>query len=235
MKYPKTFKGILLKRYKRFLCDVEFENGDITTAHCVNTGSMKTCSEPGSIVYLTKSDNPKRKLKYTLEIVKSGRTFIGVNTSFANKLAEEGILNGSIRELSGYAGLKREVKYGENSRIDILLSNNNDKDLCYVEVKNVSMALNHTAYFPDSVTTRGLKHLNELLQMKKLGHRAVMLFVVQRADANVFTPAHFIDINYSQLLSQAHQKGLEILVYQCKITPKINQIEKGLPFHFDFI
>ncbi|PCJ62084.1 MAG: DNA/RNA nuclease SfsA [Planctomycetota bacterium] len=228
MKYPPLIKGKLIKRYKRFFVDIKLDSGEQVVAHCVNTGSMKTCIKEDAITYISPANNPKRKLKYTLEIIKMGNYNVGVNTILTNKLAEEAIINKTIKELSPYTELKREVKYGTNSRIDFLLHNKNSK--CYVEVKNVSMVQDHTAYFPDSITERGLKHLEELIKIVKQGHRAVMLFVCQRGDAKIFKPADFIDIKYAQNLKKAYNAGVEIFVYQSKVTRYENKIIKPLPW-----
>jgi len=227
MNYPKLISGKLLKRYKRFLCDIELSSGEVVVAHCVNTGSMRTCCEEGSTVFLSLSQNPKRKLKYTLEIIKQGKTFIGVNTLLANKLVKEAILNGHIPELKGYDQLKTEVKYGENSRVDILLQS--EKTTCYVEIKNVSMVYKNIAYFPDAVTKRGTKHLRELATIAKV-HRAVIFFLVQRDDCDKFQPAVFIDPEYAQTLNKSWESGVEILVYQSKINHKKNVVRQKLPW-----
>ena len=210
--------GKLIKRYKRFLADIELDSGELVTAHCPNSGSMKSCTNPGWKVLLSESDNPKRKYKYTLEMVHNKKCWIGINTIVPNIIAVEAIKNGIISELSGYDEIKREVKYGENSRIDILLKS--EKQLCYVEVKNVTLVEEDgNYYFPDAVTSRGLKHLNELMAMKNQGHRAVMLFVVQRSDGEIFKPATHIDPKYAEGLYLAYENGVEILVRQADVSP----------------
>jgi sugar fermentation stimulation protein A len=220
--------GKILKRYKRFLADIELETGEVITAHTANTGSMKTCWEPGWSVLLSYHDNPKRKLKYSLELTNNGSTWICVNTSLPNKIAMEGIKNGVVKELSGYNDIKPEVKIG-NSRIDILLSNSDD-DLCYVEVKNVTLSdENGGAIFPDSVTTRGQKHLEELTVLAEKGIRAAMLYVVNREDVSSFAPAKEIDPKYAELLKKAKVAGVEILAYQCKLTPDGINLSHSLP------
>ena len=215
--------GKLVKRYKRFMADVELENGDIVTAHCANSGSMLSINEPGAPVWLSPANNPKRKLKYTWELIQIGDALIGVNTQHPNLLVDEAIEAGKVSELLGYETQKREVKYGKNSRIDILLSSP-DKPLCYVEVKNTTMRrdLNDGApcEFPDSVTARGAKHLVELADMVKEGHRAVMFYLVQRNDANGFTVAADIDPTYAQHLKDAMDAGVEVVAYTCSITPQ---------------
>jgi sugar fermentation stimulation protein A len=221
--------GILLKRYKRFLADIKLDSGEFITAHCPNSGSMKTCKEPGWKVLVSESDNPKRKLKYTWEMVHNGKCWIGINTQVPNKIASEAILNGTIPELSGYSDLKNEVKYGKNSRIDILLSGG--KPDCYVEVKNVTLVEEDGYYkFPDAVTERGKKHLYEMLDMIKSGKRAVMLYVIQRSDGTIFKPAYDIDPVYGKSLKEVHQQGIEILAYRADVTPERIELTTRLEF-----
>jgi len=211
--------GKLIKRYKRFLADVELDSGEIITAHCPNSGSMKTCQNPGWKVMLSYHDNPKRKYKYTWEMVHNNTCWIGINTGIPNQIVEESIKNGAIPDLSGYTEIKREVRYGKNSRIDIYLKN--AKQVCYTEVKNVTLVEDDGFYsFPDSVTERGRKHLYELIDMVKQGHRAVMFYVIQRSDGTTFKPAAHIDPAYARSLKEAHDKGVEILVYQADVNPK---------------
>jgi len=231
MNFPTPLiKGIILKRYKRFLADVELENGDIITAHTANTGSMKTCWEPGWNVLLSYHDNPKRKLKYSLELTHNGDTWICVNTSLPNKIAAEGITNGTVKELQGYSSLKPEAKVGQ-SRIDILLSNEG-ADPCYVEIKNVTLlGEDRRAIFPDSVSTRGQKHLEELTSLVDQGIRSAMLFVVNREDVDSFSPADEIDPTYGELLRKAHKAGVEVLAYQCSVTPTGISLQKKLPIY----
>lgn len=214
-------EGVLVKRYKRFLADVLLPDGTEITVHCPNSGSMRGCAQPGYRVIISDSQNPKRKLRYTLEWVHNGECWIGINTHRSNDLVEEAIRLGIIEDLKGYDGLQREVKYGiENkSRIDILLTDANGLK-CFVEVKNVSLISNHSSYqFPDAVTDRGLKHIHELATMIKEGHRAVMFFVINRSDANFFEPAWEIDPKYSQALVKAVDSGLEVMAYQVHIEP----------------
>jgi sugar fermentation stimulation protein A len=219
----------LLKRYKRFLADIKLDSGEFITAHCPNSGSMKTCKEPGWKVLVSESDNPKRKLKYTWEMVHNGKCWIGINTQVPNKIASEAILNGTIPELSGYSDLKNEVKYGKNSRIDILLSGG--KPDCYVEVKNVTLVEEDGYYkFPDAVTERGKKHLYEMLDMIKSGKRAVMLYVIQRSDGTIFKPAYDIDPVYGKSLKEVHQQGIEILAYRADVTPERIELTTRLEF-----
>lgn len=215
MKFPPLIHGKLIKRYKRFLADIRLKNGEIVTAHVPNSGAMTGCIKDNCDVYISFHDNPKRKLKYTLELTNVDNTLICVNTNVANKIAYEAIKEGVISELKGYESIRTEQKYGVNSRIDILLENKNEK--CYVEVKSVTLRLGNTLAFPDAITTRGTKHLNELIAMKKEGHRAVMLFVIQREDLKKFKIANQIDKTYQETLTKAQKNGVEVLVYQSQI------------------
>lgn len=217
----------IVHRYKRFLVDVILPDGKKVTAHCANSGSMKTCLEPGWKAAISESTNPKRKLKYSLEMTQNGQSWIGVNTILANRLVFEAIENGIVKELSGYSLLRREVAYGENSRIDILLQEKEKK--CFVEIKNVTL-IDDDGYntFPDAKTARGLKHLHELMQMVKEGHRAVMFFLVQRSDGKNFRPAKNIDPEYAATLKIARKAGVEILVYGAKVSPQEIRVEKRI-------
>ena len=220
MKFPDPLiRGTLVKRYKRFLSDVELESGDIVVAHCANSGSMLSVKEPGSEVWLSPARNPDRKLRYTWELIKVGDTFVGINTALPNKIVEEAIVAGKIPELEGYETLRREVKYGKNSRIDILLEDPK-RPTCYVEVKNVTLRRDlegGPVGFPDAVTTRGAKHLVELSDMVREGHRAVMMYLVQREDGDTFTIAGDIDPDYKSALDKAMAAGVEVLCYQCTL------------------
>ena len=215
MKYPELFEGKLIKRYKRFLADIMLDSGEQITAHVPNSGAMTSCIEENCPVWVTFHDNPKRKLKYTLELTQMGAHLICTNTGVANKISIEAINNGIIGELQGYSSLKPEQKYGRNSRIDILLENENEK--CYVEVKSVSLKTGDTLAFPDSVTSRGTKHLNELRDMVKQGHRAVMLYIIQRTEVADFRLADEIDPKYAATFEEVTKEGVEVLVYQSSI------------------
>lgn len=223
MKLPPLVSGTLIKRYKRFLADVELDTGETITAHCANPGAMMGLNDPGNRVWLSKSDNPKRKLAYSWELVEVDGTLIGINTSMPNKLAEEAIAADRITELTGYETMRREVKYGKNSRIDILLEGglleDAKKPLTYVEVKNVHLMREPgLAEFPDSVTARGAKHLVELGDMADQGHRAVMLYLVQYPGTTRFKLADDIDTKYAAALEIARGRGVETLCYGCDIT-----------------
>ncbi|RXK01112.1 DNA/RNA nuclease SfsA [Arcobacter sp. CECT 8986] len=217
MKFDKLYKGKLIKRYKRFLADIKLDNDEIITAHVPNSGAMTSCIEENCPVWVSFHDNPKRKLKYTLELTKMGENLICTNTGVANKIAIEAIKNGTIKELQGYDSLKPEQKYGQNSRIDILLENNDSDKKCYVEIKSVSLKLEDSLAFPDAVTTRGTKHLNELRDMARQGHRAVMLYVIQRTDDENFRLAKEIDTKYYETFQEVIKENVEVLVYQSSI------------------
>jgi sugar fermentation stimulation protein A len=222
---PPLQHGRLIKRYKRFLTDIILDDGSEITIHCPNTGSMKNCLYPGQSVWFSESDNPKRKYRHTFEIMQSDQDhLIGVNSARANALAEEAINSGIITELTGYSTLQREVKYGEeNSRIDILLTRK-DRPKCYIEIKSCTLLEQGEGYFPDAVTTRGQKHLRELIQMVQQGHRAVLLFVVQHSGISTVKPAAHIDPQYADLLNKAINQGVEVLAYQTLLSPQASRI-----------
>jgi sugar fermentation stimulation protein A len=189
---PPLLKGKLIRRYKRFLADIELDSGEEVTAHCPNSGSMKGCALPGSEVWISTSNNPKRKLKYTWELIQTDGVMIGVNTQVPNKLVKKSIENGLIKELSGYNRVKAEIKTSSHTRLDLLLENP-QQEKCYVEIKNCTLVENGVAMFPDAVTTRGQKHLKELEHLVSLDHRGVIFFLIQRTDAKIFKPAEKID------------------------------------------
>lgn len=214
-----TTTAVIHKRYKRFMSDIELPNGEIVVAHVPNTGSMKTCWEPMWKALVTKTDDPKRKLKYTLQMTHNGETWIGVNTAMTNKLVQEALENDVVKELTGYENIKPEKKVLD-SRIDFFLSDGKNKD-AYVEVKNVTLLGDPgEVLFPDGVSTRGQKHLIDLTKLAQEGQRAVMLYVVNREDGNIFKPADAIDPEYGKLLRKAHKAGVEVLAYQCKLSDK---------------
>ncbi|MGJ8531663.1 MAG: DNA/RNA nuclease SfsA [Alphaproteobacteria bacterium] len=222
-------EGTLIKRYKRFLADIKLDDGSEITAHCANPGAMLGLKEPGQRVWLSKSDNPKRKLAYSWELTEADNTIIGINTARPNALVEEAINNGTIAELQNYETLRREVKYGKNSRIDILLSDEQKPD-CYVEIKNVHMLRTKRLYeFPDSVTARGAKHLVEMTDMVAEGHRAVMVYLIQRDDGDRLRFAAEIDPNYANALANACKAGVEAIAYVCKLTPEGIEAYRSVP------
>jgi len=212
-------EGRLIRRYKRFLADIQLPDGVITAA-CPNTGSMMGCCEPGSRVWLSESDRATRKYRHTWEIVEVGKVMVGINTGLPNHLVAEAITGGVIGELAGYQSLRREVRYGEEaSRVDFVLESPG-REACYVEVKNVTAAANKgVALFPDCVSERGSRHLRELIRMKSRGLRPVQLYCVQRGDVKEVQPADGIDHEYGRTLREAIAAGVEVLAYRAKVTP----------------
>lgn len=229
MKFETLIHGKLIKRYKRFLADITLDSGEVITAHVPNSGRMTSTIEENCDVWVTHHDNPKRKLKYTLELTKIGDELICTNTGVANKLGVEAIKNGTIKELQGYESIKTEQKYGQNSRIDILLEKDDQK--CYVEIKSVTLKVDDYLAFPDAVTSRGAKHLNELCDMVKEGHRAVMLYIIQRTDNLPFRIANEIDKKYAEAFNEVINQGVEVLVYQSNISTESIKIEKKISFN----
>jgi sugar fermentation stimulation protein A len=235
MKFPTPLvRGRLVKRYKRFLADVSLDTGELVTATCPNTGSMMGLATPGAVVWLSVSTSPTRKYPHTWELVEAdlghGPALVGINTSHPNRLVADAIAAAQIPELNGYATLRREVKYGLASRIDILLEDP-QKGLAYVEIKNVHLSRQAgLAEFPDSVTERGVKHLVELSSMVAAGHRAVMLYLIQRADADQFALAPDIDPRYAEAFADAHATGVEAIAYACHLTPEEITLARAIPF-----
>lgn len=231
MNYPPLILGKLVNRYKRFFVDIQLKDNSIVTAHCANTGSMLGCLEKDAPVGISIAQNPNRKLKYTLEIIKINQTWVGVNTLLTNRLAEEFIRENAIPEIGPFLEIKREVKYGDNSRVDFLLTTASNK--IFVEVKNVSMVFDEKASFPDAVTVRGAKHLEELIKVVQNGDRGVMLFLCQREDAAYFEPAVAIDQFYAKTLIKAFKAGVEIFVYKSKVSIKENKVYGKIPFSLE--
>jgi sugar fermentation stimulation protein A len=232
MRFPDPLVGARLsKRYKRFLADVTLDDGTALTAHCPNTGSMLGCQLPGSRVWLSRSDNPKRKYAYTWELVElDGGVLVGINTGRSNALVREAIESGVIGELGGYDEIRAEVRYGnENSRADFLLSGG-DGD-CYVEVKNVTAAVEDgVALFPDAISTRGTKHLRELMGVvREAGKRAVLCFCVQRTDVDEVRPADDIDPDYGRTLREALGAGVEVIAYRAEMRPEAVVLAERIP------
>lgn len=211
----------------RFLADIKLDSGQIVTAHCTNSGSMKSCLESGAEVYLSPVDDPSRKTKFTWEMIKINGDWVGINTSNPNKLAFEEVKAGGIEKLKGYSEVQAEVKYGD-SRFDLMAKNNNET--CFIEVKNVTYKEGNYALFPDAITSRGKKHLETLVKVKEQGMRAVMLYIIQRTDVEIFSTANQIDPEYSNALKKAHKKGVEIIPLQVKVTPQSIEIVKEIPF-----
>lgn len=230
---PPLVGGTLLRRYKRFLADVRLDDGREVTAHCPNPGSMRTCAEPGWRVLLSPANNPARKLKWTWEIVLAGEDAVPVlvNTARPNAVVAEAIAAGEVPELRGYGAMRGEVRYGEGSRIDLLLSEADDGGPdCYVEIKNVTLADGPgRVAFPDSVTRRGAKHMAELAREKQAGHRSVVFFLVSRADAEEMSPADTIDPVYGQALRDAVAAGVEVLAYRARIDASGLGLDRRVP------
>ena len=220
--------GELIKRYKRFFVDVKIGNNTVT-AHCPNTGSMMGLLKKGNRVWLSKSDNPKRKLKYTLQIIEEKKSKVGVNTHLSNKIVFDALNKKSIKEIKNYDFIKQEVKFGENTRFDFLLTKNEKK--YFIEVKNVTLSRNKsTAEFPDAVTSRGLKHLSELIKAKKKGYEIYLFFLIQRDDCKKFILANDIDPEYCELLKKAVKKKLNILCYDCKFSSKGIKLNRKIEY-----
>lgn len=226
--WPSLIKGTLVRRYKRFLADVILEDGKTVTAHCPNTGSMQGCCEPGRPVWLSLHDNPRRKLKYTWEMILMSGSMVGVNTLVPNRLVALTAADNAIHEFRGYAKVQREVKIGNHSRLDLLLSDG-DQRRCYVEIKNCTLVDRDTAFFPDAVTTRGLKHLQELQSLVSDNQRCAMFYFIQRMDAMVFKPADHIDPAYGKALRRAAARGVEMLAYDVNIDLNGIRLRRKIP------
>ena len=225
---PELVSGTLVKRYKRFLADVRLDSGETVTAHCPNTGSMRGCSEPGRKVYLSASDNPRRKLNYTWELMEMPTTLIGINTQIPNKLVQHSVMEGLVDELSGYTMVRPEVKSSHHTRLDLLFSRDGGEE-CWVEVKNCTLVENGLARFPDAVTIRGQKHLAELERLVSSGKRGVIFFLIQRMDAVSFSPAADIDPDYAKALKQAVRAGVEVVVRDTHLDTAMISMGKSIP------
>lgn len=226
-------EATFLRRYKRFFCDVRLPDGAELVVHCPNSGSMKNCQPVGGRAWISDSKNPKRKLRHTLEVVEVDGARALVNTARPNALVEEAIAAGVIAELGGYARIRREVKYGaENSRIDLLLERGeaNVTERCYVEVKNVTLGVGDGAcLFPDAVTSRGTKHLRELMAMVEAGHRAALVFCAGRDDARWVGAADEIDPEYGETLRLAARSGVELLAYRVMVDAEQVRLVERVP------
>ena len=224
----KLIPGVLVKRYKRFFVDVRINN-TVITAHCPNTGSMKGLLEENNKVWLSKTKNPNRKLKYTLQIIETNGVKVGVNTHLTNKIVLNALENNLIKEFDRNVSIKSEIKFNDNTRFDFLITRNNYK--AFLEVKNVTLSRNpKIAEFPDSVTSRGLKHIKELIKASKKDYEVFIMFVVQREDCKQFSIAKDIDPEYAKLLYKAVKKKLNILCYDCKFSTKGIKLNKKLKF-----
>lgn len=233
--WPPLMRGVLLKRYKRFLADVRLDNGEAVTAHCANSGRMTSCCEAGRPVYLSFHDNPRRKLKYTWELIEMPSTLngtpalVGVNTVVPNRLVAASLRAGAVPELAAYSEVRTEVKVGTGSRLDIRLDGEGLPP-CFVEVKNCTLVRDGLAQFPDAVTSRGHKHLVELQRLVAEGMRCCMFYFVQRMDAERFEPAAEIDATYASELARAVENGVEILVYDVRIDLQEIALRRPLPY-----
>ena len=225
----KLIAAKLIRRYKRFLADVELADGTVLTVHCPNPGRMTSCSEPGRPVWISDSENPRRKLRYTLEMIRMGRTWVGVNTTTANRAMKGFIGRGRIPELAGYGDLRPEVSVGA-SRLDLRLRDPaGGRPDCYVEIKSATLRVGAHAAFPDAVTERGLKHLRELAQLVAEGHRGVIFYFVGRADCRRFRPADEIDPAYGEALRQVTAAGVEALAYRMRYSARRLTLVDRLP------
>lgn len=222
--------GTLLRRYKRFLADIESVDGTELTVHCPNPGAMLGCSTPGSQIRCSTSDNPKRKLRHTLEMIRVGRSWVGLQPMHANRLVGHALEAGAIAPLRGYATVQPEVKVHGGSRLDFMLSDHEETNVpAYVEVKSVTLADGNVARFPDAVTARGRRHMETLADLRRNGARAVVLFVVQRVDCNAVEPADAIDPEYGEALRKACANGVEAIAVQARVTAKAIHLEQRLP------
>ena len=219
----KLISGVFIKRYKRFFADIKIRN-KVVTAHCPNTGSMFGLLKKGNKVWLSKSDNPNRKLKYTLEIIQDNKSKVGVNTHSTNKIVFDALQKNLIKEINNISDIKPETKFGKKTRFDFLVLNKTEK--IFIEVKNVTLSRKKKiAEFPDAVTTRGLKHINELINAGKKNYKIFILYLIQRDDCEIFQIAEDIDPNYAVALKKAVKNNLKILCYDCKF------YSKGIKLH----
>ncbi|MCU0599837.1 MAG: DNA/RNA nuclease SfsA [Desulfobacterales bacterium] len=226
---PKLSSGVLIKRYKRFLADILLDTGVIVTAHCPNSGSMTACCEPGRRVYVSCHNDPRRKLKYTWELIEMPSSLVGINTLVPNRLVFQSLKAGILPEFKSYDSVKQEVKVGGHSRLDIVMTRGQD-ETCYMEIKNCTLVVDGIACFPDAVTERGRKHLLLLRELASAGHRCVMFFLIQRMDAKIFKPADHIDPAYGRELRSADAAGVEILVYDVTLDLEKIRLGKALPY-----
>jgi len=228
MRLPPVRKaGKLIKRYKRFLADIQLDDNTSLTVHCPNSGSMRGCSEPGSPVIISHSDNPKRKYAWSLEMVQVQGVWVGVNTARTNAIVREALEDGVITKWGHIYSIRPEVRVSDKSRLDFLLETK--KGQVYLEVKNCSLAENNIALFPDAVTSRGTKHLLELARLAREGTTSAVLFCVQRSDATVFAPAASIDPLYARTLSEVLKQGVQVLAYQAEVNPEEIRLARKIP------
>ena len=224
----KLIPGQFIKRYKRFFVDIKIKEKTIT-AHCPNTGSMYGLLKKGNKVWVTKSDNPNRKLKYTLQIIEDKKSKVGVNTHLANKIVHHALENNLIKEFDKKIQVKPETKFGTNTRFDFLITQKKFK--AFIEVKNVTLSrIKNLAEFPDAVTSRGLKHINELLKASNMGYKIFILYLIQRNDCKLFKIAEDVDPEYANSLVKAVKKKLNILCYDCKFSSKGIKLNQKVKF-----
>jgi|TARA_B110000444_G_C18836626_1_gene596384 sugar fermentation stimulation protein A len=227
----KLIPGVLIKRYKRFFADIKVNN-EIVTVHCPNTGSMMGLLTVGNKVWISESTNKKRKLRFTLQIIEVQGKKVGVNTHLTNKIVFEAFKNNFFKEFTKNAIVETEKKFGDHTRFDFLIKDNNTKS--FVEVKNVTLSrTNNLAEFPDSVTSRGAKHINDLIKAVKKGFHSYLLYVIQREDCKKFTVAKDIDPEYSQLLTLALKNNVKVLCYDCKFSSKGIKLNKEIILHIN--
>jgi sugar fermentation stimulation protein A len=222
----KLVHGTLIRRYKRFLADIRLDNGEVVVAHCTNSGSMKSCIEEGAEVYVSPVTDPSRKTRFTWEMIRIGGNWIGINTSHPNRLVFEALEAGQLEGFGEYKNAKREVTF-EDSRFDVYAESENSR--CFFEVKNVTLREGRYALFPDAVTVRGRKHLETLVRARQAGFRAVMVYVVQRMDVEIFSPAREIDPDYAAALENAVRGGIETVVVYARVTPESINLAGRLP------
>lgn len=226
---PKLRKGRLIRRINRFVAEIELYDGSLIKAHCPNSGSMLTCSEPGRLVFVSEKEEFRGKLRYTWELIDMGTSLVGINTLVPNRLIFVAVSRGLIPDFQGYNDVKREVRFNHH-RIDIMATNpQRPLKRLWVEVKNCTLVMDGTSYFPDAVTTRGQRHVKALMALRQEGHEAAMVFVVQRQDAHCFKPADFIDPVYALLLREASEKGVKVMAFGCEVTPRHICLKASLP------
>lgn len=228
MQFDALIPGILVRRFKRFFADVQLSTGDVVTAYCPNTGVMLGVTEPGLPVWIQHTPSPRRRLAYTWHMVEAEGTYVGVNTMMPQTIVREALAQKQLSPFLDYTQIREEVPYGQRSRVDFLLTTP-DHPPCYLELKNVHLKRGHTACFPDTPTTRGVKHLKDLAAQAQQGHRALVMYVVQRRDCTHFQVAHDIDPDYAQASLLAQQAGVEFLSYGCHISPSGIELQAHQP------
>lgn len=226
--WPELIEGVLIRRYQRFKADIRLASGTVITAHCANTGRMTACCEPGQPAYVSQHDNPKRKLKYSWQLIQMPTSLVGVNTSVPNQLVAKAIEKGRILACPEPVRVEREVPIGPHSRLDIAV-HMPERPSVYIEIKNCTWVEKGVARFPDAVTVRGTKHLSVLQQLVAEGHRCLMLYLIQRMDAHVFKPAAAIDPQYEKALRTAHANGVEAMAYDVHIDTQKISLRHRLP------